>query len=656
MSPIEVSAFAEPPCWGSGEVAFIPEVLSRIVKDVSMPAIRFSGTKKKPTSPSTLFEFTLSNFASPNWVRSLRGCTWGSDEGSLDDIVLSALERIFLLDSDRFDVPVLMKPPDHFEGASSLPFESRTWEILEAAGIYDDIKVFALITGTFREIRERLGDTRAAVDVSVTSDAWLTQTSRGSWTFASPVAPTELEDLKKSARIRSFRSCGIDPTLSSYSPALADVLPRNWAVAQAKKWTLEQCSNAVNLTRERIRQISSSQLFEPAQRRWVHPAEVTSLAVEFDSRRDERGDPEMTAVFPILRSDASALLFAYGFPSQFLRSAASLLGALKDAGYRSHEIRRVAYLSSERVGFVTEELLRERLVEDFPNLGDTLIEDVLTEFIKVRDLPLGYAYVEGTERSFFVNETIRLLGLRGRLQFEELYQAASRFYRFRVSGYVFPPRAVIRDFLDRDDRFWFEDEKVDLVDPTPHQLTGVQLWVEDQIREATGSVVYRATLWDLARRDGIKPGTLTVYFGYSLYFKPTGRGCLTLTGSFPSEEVIDIAVAKGSVIRVSPRLLNWKVESGSVLVDLELGTETVDNGVFSPPAAVRRLIQPTAFRVLVDGVQRGNVRWSGNILYGLSTSLSARGCAPGDHLRLQFDVENRELTFVDLTDNLLIED
>ena len=656
MSPIEVSAFAEPPCWGSGEVALIPEVLSRIAKDISIPAIRFTGTKKKPASLFTLSEFPLSNFASTNWVRSIKGCTWDSDEGSLVDIVVSALERLFLLDSDKFDVPILLKPLDHFAGASALPFESRTWEILEAAGIFDDAKVFELITGTFREIRVRLGDTRAAVDVSVTSNAWLTQTSRGSWTFASPIVPIELEDLKKNARIRSFRSCGIDPTLSSYSPALADVLPRNWAVAQAKKWTLEQCGLVVNLTRERIRQISSSQLFEPAQRRWVHSPEITSLAVEFDSRRDERGDPEMTAVFPISRSDASALLFAYGFPSKFLKSAASLLGALKNAGYRSHEIRRAAYWSSDRVGFVAEELLRERLAEDFPNLGDTLIEDVLTEFIKVRDLPLGYAYVEGTERSFFVNDTIRLLGLRGRLQFEELYQAVSRFYRVRVPSYVFPPRAVIRDFLDRYDRFWFEDEEVDLVDPTPHLLTGVQLWVENQIREATGNVVHRATLWDLARRDGIKPGTLTVYFGYSLYFKPTGRGCLTLTGSSPSEEVIDIAVAKGSAIRVPPRLLNWKVESGSILIDLELGTETVDNGLFSPPAAVRRLIQPATFRVLVDGIQRGNVGWSGNILYGLSTSLSARGCAPGDHLRLQFDIETRELTFVELTDNLLIED
>jgi hypothetical protein len=603
-----------------------------------------------------LFDFPLHSFANQNWVRSLKGCSWNSDQESLVEIVLAALERTYSLGPDRFDVPILSKPLDHFDGAISLPFERRTWEILESIGISEDLPLYALISSTFREIRERLDDIRAAVDVSVTSESWIQQTSRGSWAFASPIVSSDLEELKKIARIRSFRSCGLDPTLSSYSPLLADVLPRNWSVAQADKWTLEQCGEALNLTRERIRQIVKSRILAPTQRRWVHSSVVLALAEEFRNRRDERGNPMLSSVFSIPRSEAQAVLYSYGFSEYFLRSAESLPGALKGVGYRLHELRRVAYWSSDRVGFVTEELLRESLLEQFPKLDGSLLEDVLATLIKVRNLPLGYLYVEGAERSFFVNDLVRLLGLRGRLPFEEVYLAASRFYRVRVPGYIFPPRVVIRDFLERDDRFWFEDDCVDLVEPAPHQLTGVQLWVESRIRESTGGVVHRSTLWDIARRDGIAPGTLTVYFGYSQYFKPVGRGCLTLTGSFPSEEVIDIAVAKGSMIRVPSRLLNWNVEHGLVQVDLELGTETVDNGLFSPPVAVRRLIQPSNFRVMVDGAQRGNVGWSGNILYGLSTGLSARGSAPGDRLRLQFDVAIRELSFVDLADELAFED
>lgn len=656
MSQTEVDVYQEPACWGSGETVLIPASLERALRGVVLAGVRFVGTKKKLADDLLQVALDLSAFTKLHWVRALKGFSLDSDDSSIVERVVAGVNHAFEKSPDAFDLPVLTKPLDRIDGIMDLPFESRTWEVIDRLNITTPVDLVTLISGTFREIHDRLGDTRAALDVSVTADSWLVQAQGGSWSFATPVTSLKLEELKKFARIRAFRTCGLDPTLSSYSLQLADVLPRNWSTAQAERWTLERCGDELGLTRERVRQMTKMRLLEPAQRRWKRSSAVLALGDEYRARREERGDPELTAAIRLLRSEASALLFAYGYSEKFLRSAASLPVALQNVGYRLHELRRVAYRSSERVGFVPEEILKDRLQNEFPSLDTSMLNDVLATLISIRDLPHGYVYVEGAERSFFTNDVVRLLGLRGRLPFDEVYAAASRFYRVRVPGYVFPPRAVIREFFQRDDRFWIESETVDLVEPTPHHLFGVQLWVEERINEATGGVVHRSTLWDLARRDGISPGTLTVYFGYSLYFKPMGKGCLTHTGSFPGDEMIEIAAAKGSMIRVPTRLLGWKVEGSSVIVDLEVGTETVDNGLFSPPATVRRLIQPTAFRVMTDGVQRGNVGWSGNILYGFSSGLFARGVAPGDHLRMVFDIVAGEVDLTDHPEKLPVDD
>jgi hypothetical protein len=656
VSHTEVDVFQEPACWGSGEIVLIPASLERALRGGVLGGLRVVGTKRKPTGELVQVALDLSVFTKVNWVQTLKGHSFDSDHASIIEGVVAGVSHAFERNPDAFDVSVLTKPLDRIDGIMDLPFESRTWEVIDRLNITTAVDLVTLISGTFREIHDRLGDTRAALDVSVTADSWLVQAQGGSWSFSTPVTSLELEELKKLARIRAFRTCGLDPTLSSYTPELADVLPRNWSIAQAERWTLERCGDELGLSRERIRQMTKMRLFEPARRRWTRSSAILDLSNEYRTKREEQGDPELTASIRLLRSEASALLLAYGYSEEFLRSAPSLLMALRRVGYRLHELRRVAYRSSERVGFVLEETLKNRLQDEFPSLDTSMLNDVLAALISIRDLPHGYVYVEGAARSFFTNDVVRLLGLRGRLPFEEVYAAASRFYRVRVPGYVFPPRAVRREFFQRDDRVWIEGETIDLVEATPHHLSGVQLWVEERISEATGGVVHRSTLWDLARRDGISPGTLTVYFGYSLYFKPMGKGCLTHTGSFPGDEMIEIAAAKGSMIRVPARLLGWKAEGSYVIVDLEVGTETVDSGLFSPPAAVRRLIQPMAFRVMTDGAQRGNVGWSGNILYGFSSGLFARGVAPGDHLRMAFDIVAKEVDLLDHPEELPVDD
>jgi hypothetical protein len=656
VKPNKSDLVQEPPCWGSGEIPLLPAEIKRALRGVQLSGVAFVGTAKKPASSKNEKKLMLADFAEETWVQAVKGFSWDAQQSTMVDLVVRELDETFFNKPHEFEVPVLAKRLDRAGGITSLPFELRTWSILENHNLRSSHELLVLLQGTFREIREQLEDCRATLDFIVTTNSWLEQSSSGTWSFHEPRTDIDLLEAARWARLRVFRCCGLDPTLSSYTSDMADVLPRNWSVTTPKKWTLEMCGKALGLTRERVRQVVNLRQFHAAERRWPRPISIVKLAGEYQLRRQEAGDPELVSFPRILRSESKSLLLAYGYSPEELRSIDSVSSDLKAAEYRPFEIRRAAYRATERVGFATATDVTERLLSEFPRLSETALNDILATVLKIRDLPLGYIYVDGSEGSYFGNDISRLLGLRGRLPFEELYLAAVRFYRVRVPGFILPPRSVIREFFNRDERFWYEDEYVDLSEPKPHRLSGVQLWVEERIRESAGCVVHRSVLWDAARRDGISRGTLNVYFSYSMYHKPTGRGCLTLTGLFPSEDFVDIAVAKASLIRVPARLLKWAVDDGRVIVDLELGTETVDNGIFTPPAALRRLLHPTTFRVTLNGVQKGNLSWSGIMLYGLSSGLSARGSAPGDHLRMCFDSAAGEVELCDPPENLSPDD
>jgi hypothetical protein len=183
VSHTEVDVFQEPACWGSGEIVLIPASLERALRGGVLGGLRVVGTKRKPTGELVQVALDLSVFTKVNWVQTLKGHSFDSDHASIIEGVVAGVSHAFERNPDAFDVSVLTKPLDRIDGIMDLPFESRTWEVIDRLNITTAVDLVTLISGTFREIHDRLGDTRAALDVSVTADSWLVQAQGGSWSF-----------------------------------------------------------------------------------------------------------------------------------------------------------------------------------------------------------------------------------------------------------------------------------------------------------------------------------------------------------------------------------------------------------------------------------------------------------------------------------------
>jgi hypothetical protein len=208
---------------------------------------------------------------------------------------------------------------------------------------------------------------------------------------------------------------------------------------------------------------------------------------------------------------------------------------------------------------------------------------------------------------------------------------------------VFPPRAVIRAFLDTHELFWVTDGIVGLQNPVQHEIDGVEKWLRNQIVSCTGSAIHKTELWDRARAAGVKGGTLNVYTSYHLLFKPCGSGCITMTGIQPSPVAIELAQIRAKAIRVPTRRGELSVLNGLVTAQYEIGNDLLDTGVMRPTKEIRTMIQGQDFKIMGKDQQHGTARWSNHLLSGFSTVLQVLGVEPGDEVLFSFNIASSEV-------------
>jgi hypothetical protein len=561
---------------------------------------------------------------------------------SLMELVLERIQVMFDETPDVLDIPILDVPLDGFDHAMTLPFEVRTWDLLSDASVSSDLELGVLLTGTFRELVERVGELRAAVDVAVTGAAWIRPRGDGRFGFVVCKLPDTLKKAQRLAAIRSFRSRGLSPESSFYSPKPAAILGNRWGVGLAKRWTLEKCGEMLDLTRERVRQIEKKPMWEPNTRQWLlspilnelHEAVMSDLAASSYS---------VSSGEIISRDDAVALLVEYGCPAEDFAGPWSVADELKLLGYKFSDVRRVAYVSSERLGFVTREDLVASLRDGFPEIVGDIFDELCQALIVVDGLPHGYVYVEGSEGSYFRGWIRSLLAVRGPITVGELYAAVKRACQVRVPGLVFPPRSVIEAFLAVDSDVWCDDGVVGLATPFEHSLGRVEQWVYDTISASTGQVIHRTELWEQARAAGVKGGTLNVYSTYSIYFKLCGRGCITLTGLFPGDVALDLASRRAAAIRVPTIRESVEVRGRQVVVVLQVGNDLLDSGVFHTTREIRQMTKGVRFASMADGRQFGFIGWSGTAMTGFNQSLQYMKVQPGDQVSLTFSISDHEV-------------
>jgi hypothetical protein len=636
--------FYEPACWGSAELPLIPVRLAQVLKGVPVLGL----VKVNKDRSKTAMPVDLSSFASDAWRGRTRKLQTVDGDKTVLDKVVEAVSSVYATWPDQLDLPVLAVPLDRFDGAGGLPFERATWQALVDCGAPNDLDIALLLTGTFREMVERLGDVRASLDFAVTGQAWILQNAHGRYGFETPAIPDSPVEAAFMLRLRTFRCRGISFATTSYTVDTADFLGFRWGVGQSTRHTLDEVGKMMGLTRERVRQLEKQSMWSPAIRVWGRPPileECHRQLLEDDSSDVVIVEPEEHWS----RQDAIALLVDYGYPEEDFVPPWTVEDELAELGIKTHEIRQFAYRETERVGFITRHELQHHLLNRYPQLeGDTLGE-VISWLIVLDDLPYGYVYVEGSHGSRIKLGLERLLATFGPLPLDEACAAVQRGLRMRQSRFVFPPHKVIERFVEESSEFWLEDKIVGLRKPIRHELTGVEKWVLETINACTGRVIHRTELWDKARAAGMRNGTLSVYSMYSRYFKPVGRGCVAVTGHQPSDRMIDLAVNRAKAIRIRTRKLRTVIEDGVVVLDVEVGNEMVDSGLLLGGVELQSMLGARRYKAMRGGEQYGHIAWSGTTMTGFATVLQELKAQPGDQVRLRFDLANDDVD-IDLAD------
>lgn len=636
----DLSANLEPACWGSGEAPLIPPQLRKLCGVTQLGEIEGRRTR---------YGVLLATFCSAAWRRSIGDVAKKKMSASILDMVVDGVEALYQQDSLRFDIPAADIRLNGFVNLAGLPFEVETWKRLVDAGASRDLDVYVLLTGSFREVRERLGDMRAALDFVVTANEWIVTNDNGGGQVLEHHQPDSLEVAGLMARVRAYRCRGLSPHTSAYSARFANVLGLRFGVGVADRWTLDECAVLLGITRERVRQLADKALWSNGLRRWGPCPLLDEL---YEALLDETSDVVtlMSTGESMGRADGIALLESFGYLMEEFDEPWSVADELAEHGIKLYMLQRFVYQESERLGFMTLTELEYHLRDRYPELDGEMFDEIVAELVAIPNLPHDYVYVEAYGASYFKGWMTKLLSVLGPQSLDEAYLAAERACRVRIPRLVFPPRSVIEAFFDRSSEFWFADGFVGLVAPTEAELAPVEQWVNDAIMGCTGHVIHRTELWDKARRDGKKPGTLNVYTNYSLFVKPVGRGCVTVTGLQPTDLAIDLASSRARAIDMSTVINSVRSENGCVLVEVEVGNELLDSGLLRSRKEMRDMMKNQDFRVMTDTGQAGNIHWSGNVMTGFTSSLNRLQIQPGDTVLLRFSIVDSELTIEPLSD------
>jgi hypothetical protein len=158
--------------------------------------------------------------------------------------------------------------------------------------------------------------------------------------------------------------------------------------------------------------------------------------------------------------------------------------------------------------------------------------------------------------------------------------------------------------------------------------------------------IHRTALLAEARKEGVNGSTVSVYCSYSLLFKPVGRGCIALTGTYPTADALEIANAAARAIRVNTGVLAWQMEPDGPVIRLRAGNDLIDSGIITLKKEIRQFLQGRDLRVVSEVGDHGHARISGAVLYGLISVCSSLGIVPGDVVRLVVKLSNNHLLMV----------
>jgi len=306
------------------------------------------------------------------------------------------------------------------------------------------------------------------------------------------------------------------------------------------------------------------------------------------------------------------------------------------------DIVAIAYELSGKFGFLRREDLLEGLRSAIAGATNEDLELIATELSGRRDLPHGYVFLHASHRTWVTSRIINVLRHLRCISVEELHEALDRS-RIFYKRPTMPPKEVLKAFLSQDRRFVLEGEQVGLRHHVPRSLGGGVAWIASQLAASPLQTIHRTVLLARAREAGRKVATVSVYAQYSMLFKPVGRGCIALVGTYPKDEDVAAASDAARAIRINTRVLDWDMETDGPVIRMLVGNECVDSGVITLKKEIRQFLKNRDLAVTSDEGIHGRARVTGAMLYGLMSVCSALAIVPGDVIRLTARLSSNEL-------------
>lgn len=310
-------------------------------------------------------------------------------------------------------------------------------------------------------------------------------------------------------------------------------------------------------------------------------------------------------------------------------------------------LTRDLYFASGKLGFITRDELLIHLGLDEDEVNDDDLDQLIPKIALHPSLPYDYMYVEPSSSGQLANGLITTLSVLGPLHFDELYAASHRYCGYRSPGVVHPPREVLRAFLKADDRFQVATTGlISVVEPIPVQLGRVQQWLIAILRDATGNVMKRAELLDLARQSGISASSIGVYCTSERFFKPLGSGLVTLTGISPSDDEIELATLREKALTVSTTVDSYSVSENGRIVNVVVvaGTDLSNQGYWCPREPLNSLVGSIKYSISVNQQMTGMTSYFGSTSRNWSPSMKVLEAVPGDLLEFRFDLESASVS------------
>ena len=550
---------------------------------------------------------------------------------------------------------------------SDIPLTIKTWDVLSCLGLNSSNRCAQFLDQPvevwYQELQTHSDDSNldicaAILDVLITSRSWLHEDPAKLIVLPQQqLVGDSLPEILHIAAYRTLRSCG-------HSPASPDLSPYDWAIAlrlglhHTGKTTLEAAASVARLTRERIRQITST-IAEPSHaiiRRWKLPKTLIDIASEFEQCQEinDSFKESISRYFPEDWEKPFELLErvfdAYGHdsPYTFLDNDEMILSNdIRNVAGNQFltEIRRICRDKCGDLGFLVKSEVLTELIHQSHGLSEEELLRAIDSCLAIPELPLGYGYFEKAAPSQRIsNIASKMLNWVGRLDVDEIKVGLERNSRFKRSTTP-PPADVLLEYFQRTPGFNVTSRSITLNQYSDPEIDTVEATIANLIQESSGLVVTKSQIFDHFRKNKKHSTSATLYISYSPLFKTVGRACVTLAGTTPSAEQIKDAEDLGVALTINSDF-EISFYEDKCEINILIGTNLRNVGAFAGTQQLRLAIGESKFQIIDKyGRSFGNLSCSkGKLIYSLTSLLNAKKVEIGDSITIEVDFKNMTAT------------